>query len=214
MVEDERGIREGLVDILEDENYIVDAVGDGELGLYRALNWDYDCVLLDIMLPKMHGYDVLRSLRKKKQTPVIILTARDALEDRVFGLDQGADDFVVKPFEIDELLARVRSVRRRSSSSSQKAPSIQIGQISIDTNRKIVELDGEIVELTAKEYAFIEIVVHQKGKVVSKDYLLERLCSDEGETESNLLDVYVYKIRKKLGKDFIKTKRGQGYLIE
>lgn len=212
VVEDQEELRESIVDLLNDEHYVVDTAEDGEEGLYKALNWDYDCILLDIMMPKMHGYEVLQALRKEKATPVLILTARDALEDKVFGLDNGADDFLVKPFEVDELLARIRSIRRRSA--REVAPIHQAAGVTIDLNRKEVSQGEKLVDLTGKEYAFVELMFHQKGKVVTREYLYEHLFDEEDESLSNLLDVYIYKLRKKLGKDFIKTKRGQGYLLE
>ena len=212
IIEDNPDLRETLKEIFEDENYSVDTAEDGEVGLYKATNWDYDCIICDVMMPVMDGFTVINKLRTSKDTPVLFLTAKDTTEDRVYGLDSGADDYVVKPFEIDEVLARVRSLIRRGHSSL--SPILEHKNLSIDTNKKLISKNGEVVDLTAREYAFAELMLYQKGKIVTRDFLYEHLFDEDDESLSNLLDVYIYKVRKKLGKDFIKTKRGQGYIVD
>ena len=212
VVEDNEDLRSSLVAVLQDELYAVDTAEDGEVGLYKAMNWDYDCIICDVMMPIMDGFTMINKLRDHKQTAVLFLTAKDAVEDRIYGLDSGADDYITKPFDIDELLARVRSLIRRTGASVN--PVVTIGSLSFDLNKKTVSQNEQEIELTGKEFTFAELMLHQKGKVVSRDYLYEHLFDEDDESLSNLLDVYIYKLRKKLGKDFIKTKRGQGYIVE
>jgi two-component system OmpR family response regulator len=212
VVEDEDDLRNALEQALTEEGYAVDAAADGEDGLYKAENWDYDVIVLDIMLPKMDGWEILAKLRKKKRTPVLMLTARDTFKDRVKGLDSGADDYLIKPFDLGELMARVRSLIRRSSGSPN--PEVKIGSVAINTAARTVAVDGEAIELTAREYALIEFLAFQRGKVVSRTELYDHLFAEEDESFSNLLDVHVCNVRKKLGKDLIQTRRGHGYVIE
>jgi two-component system OmpR family response regulator len=212
IVEDEPDLCRGLVRALREEGYAVDSTDNGEDGLFNAENTDYDAIVLDVMLPRLDGWEVLSRLRKKKKTPVLMLTARDQSRDRVRGLDTGADDYLVKPFDLDELLARLRALIRRSS--GQTTNNIQIGNISIDRAARQVR-NGKIeVELTAREYALIEFLALHLGKVVTRTELYEHLFDENEATLSNLLDVHVSNIRKKLGHDFITTRRGHGYSIE
>jgi two-component system, OmpR family, response regulator len=212
IVEDDPDLRMSLTASLREEGYAVDGAGDGEEGLYLCREYDYDCVILDGMLPRLDGWEVLRELRRSKATPVLMLTARDGVADRVRGLDVGADDYLVKPFDLDELLARLRALIRRSSGLASNQ--IEIGDYLMDTAAKTLSLRGEIQQLTAREYALIEYLAVHRGKVVSRTELYEHLFGDDEDSLSNLLDVHVSNVRKKLGAEIIATRRGHGYLIE
>jgi two-component system OmpR family response regulator len=212
VLEDEPDLLAGLVRALRDEGYAVDTAEDGEEGLYKAESWDYDAVVLDVMLPKLDGWGVLEKLRASKKTPVLVLTARDASGDRVRGLDTGADDYVVKPFDLPELLARLRALIRRNAGKTRAL--IEIGVVSIDTAGRRVSLAGQPVTLTAREYVLVEFLALHRGEVVTRTALYEHLFDEDDSTLSNLLDVHVSNVRKKLGADFIKTRRGHGYCIE
>jgi two-component system, OmpR family, response regulator len=212
IVEDEPRLVRSLAKALREEGYAVDTAETGDDGLYKAENWDYDLVVLDIMLPGLDGWQVLERLRKQKKTPVLMLTARDAAPDRVRGLDTGADDYLVKPFDLSELLARVRALIRRSAGIAQ--PQIALGGVVIDTRARSVTCDQEIMPLTAREYAILEYLALHRGEVVSRTSLYDHLFDENDDTMSNLLDVHVSNLRKKLGHEIIVTRRGQGYLIE
>jgi two-component system OmpR family response regulator len=211
IVEDEPDLLAGLLGALRDEGYAADGAADGEEGLFKAENYDYDAVVLDVMLPRLDGWEVLRRLRQTKKTPVLMLTARDTLRDRVRGLDTGADDYLVKPFELDELLARLRALIRRSASEAQ--PILTIGDVNIDTAARTVSRNGAAVTLTAREYALVEYLALHRGQVVTRTMLYEHLFDENDSTLSNLLDVHVSNIRKKLGHEFIATRRGHGYWV-
>ncbi|MEX0724737.1 MAG: response regulator transcription factor [Planctomycetaceae bacterium] len=212
LVEDEHDLLKAVKRFLEDENYAVDVATDGEEGLTKALMWNYDLVVLDIMLPKLDGLTVLKEIRRKKRTPVLLLTARDALKDRVTGLDIGADDYLVKPFELDELSARIRALIRRSVGIAN--PNVEIGEIVIDLSAKQVRKAGVPVSLTAMEYSLVEFLALRRGKLVSRSDLYDHLFDEHDDSLSNLLDVHVSNVRRKLGKELITTRRGQGYLID
>jgi len=211
-VEDEPDLLGSLMKALREDGYAVDGAPDGEEGLYKAEGCDYDAIVLDIMLPGIDGWELLRRLRKTKKTPVLMLTARDAVRDRVRGLDTGADDYLVKPFELEELLARLRALIRRSASQAQ--PQLKMGGVVIDTAARTVSRRGEAIALTAREYALVEFLALHHGQVVTRTMLYEHLFDENDSTLSNLLDVHVSNIRKKLGHDFITTRRGHGYSIE
>ena len=211
-VEDEPDLLNSLTKALREDGYAVDGAPDGEEGLYKAESYDYDAIVLDIMLPRMDGWELLRRLRKTKKTPVLMLTARDAVRDRVRGLDTGADDYLIKPFELPELLARLRALIRRSASHAQAR--LEIGDVVIDTAARTVLHRGKSVALTAREYALVEFLALHRGKVVTRTMLYEHLFDENDDTLSNLLDVHVSNIRKKLGHDFITTRRGHGYTVE
>jgi two-component system OmpR family response regulator len=190
----------------------VDESADGEEGLYKALNWDYDLVVLDVMMPVMDGWEVLEKLRKEKQTPVLMLTALDQVRDKVKGLNHGADDYLAKPFDLAELVARVRAVIRRNG--GEHRPEVSVGKVTINTTSKTLKVNDKEVEVTAREYAMAELMIQHRGEVVSRDFLYDHLFDENDESMSNMLDVYVYKLRQKFGKGFIKTRRGQGYIVE
>ncbi len=212
IVEDEPDLLRSLMQALREDGYAVDGAATGPDGLFKAETCDYDAVVLDIMLPGMDGWEVLRRLRKTRKTPVLMLTARDAVRDRVRGLDSGADDYVVKPFDLDELLARLRALIRRAARQSQSR--MEIREVVIDTAARTVTRKGEMVPLTAREYALVEFLALHQGEVVTRTMLYEHLFDENDDTLSNLLDVHVSNIRKKLGHDFITTRRGHGYCIE
>lgn len=212
VVEDEPDLLASLVQALREDGYAVDGAADGEEGLFKAEQLDYDTILLDYMLPKIDGGEVLRRLRKSRQTPVLMLTARDAVRDRVSALDGGADDYLVKPFDLDELLARIRALIRRSARRADTR--IDVGDVSIDTAARSVSKAGESVPLTAREYALVEYLALHAGTVISRTELYDHLFDENDATLSNLLDVHVSNIRRKLGAGFITTRRGHGYCIE
>jgi DNA-binding response OmpR family regulator len=193
--------------------HTVDVASNGREGYELARLGGYDAIVLDIMLPEMDGLSVLRQLRAAgDQTHVLILSARDQLPDRVRGLDLGADDYLVKPFEFDELRARLDSLGRRRF--EQKSPAIELGTISINTARREAQRDGAVLPLTRGEYAVLEYLAQNRGRVRTREQIAERL----GESASNVADVMVYRLRKKLqgsgGDDVIKTRRGFGYYVE
>ncbi len=212
IVEDEPDLLRSLAQALREEGYAVDTAADGEDGLYKAENYDYDTVVLDVMLPKMDGWQILAKLRKTKKTPVLMLTARDQSQDRVRGLDTGADDYVVKPFDLSELFARLRALIRRSQNKTTNV--IEIGEVKIDTAARNIFRAEKAVELTAREYSLVEFLALHRGEVVTRTQLYEHLFDENDDTFSNLLDVHVSNVRKKLGAEFIVTRRGHGYCIE
>jgi two-component system OmpR family response regulator len=212
VVEDEPDLLHVLAQALREEGYAVDEAADGPDGLFKAVSVEYDAVLLDLMLPGMDGREVLARLRKQRATPVLILTARDAVDDRIRGLDGGADDYVVKPFSLSEVLARVRALIRRSA--GRGGSRIDLGRVVVDTARRSVTCDGEPVVLTAREYAIVELLTHHRGEVVTKTQIYDHIFDETDDSLSNLVEVHVSNIRKKLGKDFVQTRRGMGYVID
>lgn len=212
VVEDEPDLLRSVSQALREAGYAVDVAEDGEDGLHKALTWDYDAIVLDVMLPELDGWTVLARLRSKKRTPVLMLTARDTTADRVRGLDGGADDYLVKPFELDELFARLRALIRRSVSLATSV--VEIGPMRIDFAARTVSAGGQRVPLTAREYSLLEYLVLHRGEVVTRTTLYDHLFDENDDTLSNLLDVHVSNLRKKLGHDLITTRRGHGYSIE
>lgn len=212
IIEDEADLLSSLAKALREEGYAVDTAEDGEEGLYKALNADYDAIIMDVMLPILDGWEILKKLRKKGKTPVLMLTARDASRDRVKGLDLGADDYLIKPFDLEELFARVRALIRRAAGVSRTI--IQMGSVRIDIPARQVTLRGESVPLTPREYGLLEFLAMHRGEVVSRTSLYEHLFDENESTLSNLLDVHVSNLRGKLGTEFIVTRRGHGYCIE
>jgi two-component system OmpR family response regulator len=212
VIEDEPDLLRVIARALREAGYAVDEAADGEEGLYKATSWDYDAIVLDLMLPRLSGWQVLEQLRRSKKTPVLILTARDAVPDRVRGLDAGADDYLVKPFELSELFARLRALIRRSAGQAESV--LTLGPVRIDTRARTVTLDGEDVRLTAREYALVELLALRRGELVSRTQIYEHLFDENDDSLSNLVEVHVSNVRKKLGKDFILTRRGQGYVVD
>ena len=212
VVEDEPDLLAGLVRALRKQGYAVDTAADGEDGLYKAQSTDYDAIVLDVMLPRLDGWELLTRLREKKTTPVLMLTARDRSADRVRGLDTGADDYLVKPFDIPELLARLRALIRRTTLQARAA--LEVGDVQINTAARTVTRSGQPVTLTAREFVLLEYLALHRGELVTRTHLYEHLFDENDETLSNILDVHVFNLRKKLGQDFIVTRRGHGYCIE
>ncbi len=212
IIEDEPDLLASLAQALREEGYAVDTADNGDDGLFNAEGTDYDAVILDVMLPGIDGWEILARLRKTKKTPVLMLTARDQSRDRVRGLDTGADDYVVKPFDLPELFARLRALIRRSADKTTNV--IEIGDVKIDTAARHVFLKDQPVELTAREYSLVEFLVLHRGKVITRTQLYEHLFDENESSLSNLLDVHVSNARKKLGAEFIVTRRGHGYCIE
>ena len=212
VVEDEPDLLAGLARALRKQGYAVDTAADGEDGLYKAQANDYDAIVLDVMLPCLDGWEVLTRLRAAKATPVLMLTARDRSADRVRGLDTGADDYLVKPFDIPELFARLRALIRRGA--GQPRATLDIGEVHINTAARAVTRAGQPVTLTAHQYALLEYLALHRGEVVTRTALYEHLGDENEGTLSNVLDVQVLRLRKKLGQDFIVTRRGHGYCIE
>ena len=212
VIEDEVRLLRNLAKALREEGYAVDTAADGEEGLYKAQNNAYDAVVLDVMLPKLDGWQILERLRKTQTTPILMLTARDTPADRVRGLDGGADDYLVKPFDLSELFARLRALIRRAA--ARPAPKIVLGDVAIDTRARTVAVGGQAVALTATEYAILEYLALQQGKVVSRTELFDHVFDERADSLSNLLDVHVYNIRRKLARPLIATRRGHGYCIE
>ena len=212
VIEDEVDLLTSLARALREEGYAVDTATDGRDGLEKALNWNYDALVLDVMLPGLDGWQVLERLRRTKATPVLMLTARDAARDRVRGLDTGADDYVIKPFDLTELFARLRALIRRAA--GQTSSTIEIGEVVIDLAARRVTRAGETIALTAREFALVEFLTMHRGHVVTRTEIYEHLFDEAEDTLSNLLDVHVSNVRKKLGAEFIATRRGHGYLVE
>jgi DNA-binding response OmpR family regulator len=212
LVEDDSMIGESVLDFLRSEAYAVDWVRDGEVADSALRSQDYDLVLLDLGLPRLDGLQLLRSLRARKiRTPVLIVTARDAVQQRVEGLNAGADDYLLKPFDLDELLARVRALLRRASGRAE--PVYEHMGVSINPATREVAAQGRPVVLSAREWAVLEPLLARPGMVLSRAQLEEKLYSWKDEISSNAVEVYVHGLRKKLGAELIQTVRGVGYMV-
>jgi len=205
-------IAQGLQTALRQEGYTVDHVADGRAAGAALHAEQFDLVLLDLGLPQRDGLQVLRELRGRgSATPVIIVTARDELTDRIAGLDAGADDYIVKPFDLDEVAARMRSVMRRASGRGD--PTIRVGAVSLDPAARLVARNGVPVPLSAHEYAVLEALLQRPGAILSRAQLEDRLYGWDAPIESNAVEVYIHALRRKLGADVIRTVRGAGYYV-
>lgn len=211
IIEDEPDLTAVIRKALREQGYSVDAAPDGPDGLFKATHTDYDVVILDLMLPQMNGCEVLRRVRATKKVPVLVLTARDGMADKILGLNLGADDYLTKPFELDELIARVGALIRRSA--NHPAPTIRIKGVELDTAARNVRWQGEHVELAAKEFAILELLMLNKGKLVTRTMIYEHVYGEDDDSLSNVVDVYICNLRKKLGTQLICTRRGEGYMI-
>jgi two-component system, OmpR family, response regulator len=212
LVEDDAMIGESVLQVLRAEHYAVDWVRDGRMADEALRSEPYDLVLLDLGLPGRSGLDVLRALRARHNTvPVLVATARDAVGDRIAGLDAGADDYVVKPYDIDELLARIRALLRRSAGRAE--PVFEHKGVSLNPATREATLHGYPVSLSAREWAVLESLLARPGVVLSRTQLEEKLFSWKDDVSSNAVEVYVHGVRKKLGANLIQTVRGLGYLI-
>lgn len=211
VVEDDKDLNRQIVTALENAGYAIDKAFDGEEGLYLGETEPYDAVILDLGLPKIDGVAVLQGWRRAGKTmPVLILTARDRWSDKVGGFDAGADDYVVKPFHIEELLARVRALLRRATGHATSE--LICGPVRLDTRASRVVVDGNPVKLTSHEYRLLAYLMHHQGRVVSRTELVEHLYDQDFDRDSNTIEVFVGRLRKKLGVDVIETVRGLGYI--
>lgn len=219
LVEDARALARAIVEGLSEEGFSVDAVHDGEEGLHLALEIGYDAIVLDRMLPLLDGLAVLRRLRAKGvRTPVLLLTALGEVRDRVDGLDGGADDYLVKPFAFDELLARVRALVRRSR--GQAANEVDLGRLRLDLAARLASVDARPLDLSAKEFSLLELLALEPGKTFTRTAIVERLYDVDSDRDSNVIDVFVARLRRKLdaaglpGAEVIRTLRGAGYRLD
>ena len=213
IVEDEPNLGNQLKNTLESAGYAIGLATDGEEGHYLGSSENYDAVVLDLGLPEVDGLTVLDRWRKEGKTmPVLVLTARDSWSDKVAGLDAGADDYVAKPFQTEELIARLRALIRRASGNASSE--LTAGEVRLDTRSGKVTKAGEAVKLTAQEYKLLSYLLHHKGKVVSRTELIEHIYDQDFDRDSNTIEVFVTRIRKKLGQDVITTIRGLGYSLE
>lgn len=220
VVEDEVNLNDIIVKKLKLEHYGVDSCFDGKEALDYIFSAEYDVILLDIMLPKLDGFEVLKKIRNKNiKTPVLLLTARDGIEDRVQGLDFGADDYLVKPFAFEELLARIRVVLRKNSGSGEDSGNVlKIANLTVDCNKHEVFRDDVSIKLSAKEFSILEYMMRNKGRVVSKEKIEEHVWDFDYEGGSNIVEVYIKFLRKKVDNDFspklIHTIRRVGYILK
>jgi len=217
VIEDELNLARFIELELKHEGYAVTLSADGEDGLDKALNQDYDCILLDLMLPALNGLEVCRRIRKSKNTPIIMITAKGETYDKVVGLDYGADDYIVKPFEIEELLARIRVMLRRGDTSENQSKILSLHGISIDISAYRVTIDDMELELTKTEYELLYLLCKNAGIVLKREQILEHVWGYDSEVETNVVDVYIRYLRNKL-KPFnkhkvIETVRGVGYVV-
>jgi DNA-binding response OmpR family regulator len=216
LVEDYEPLRLSVAQGLREAGFAVDTAADGEEGWWFAGSGEYDVVVLDLMLPKLDGLTILERMRQQRRDAhVLILTARDTLNDRIRGLDGGADDYLVKPFAFDELLARIRALIRRRYDA--RSPLIRVGDLEIDTRARSVRRGDEMVHLTAREYALLELLALKAGQLVSRTEIWEHLYEFESTAQSNVVDVYIGYLRKKIERPgqppLIHTRRGQGYVL-
>ena len=217
LVEDYAPLRESVAQALEEAGFAVDASADGEEGLWHAQSGEHDVIVLDIILPKLDGLSILKRLRQAgNRTPTLLLTAKDTVADRVAGLDLGADDYLIKPFALEELLARVRALLRRKYEAAD--PIIRVQDLEVNTVGHVVHRAGERIDLTAREYALLEFLAFRAGEIVSRTEVWEHVYDFRSTVESNVVDVYVGYLRKKIERPglqrLIHTRRGQGYVLE
>ena len=213
VVEDDKDLNRQLVEMLEEAGYVVDAALDGEEGYFLGSTEPYDAVVLDVGLPTKDGITILEEWRQENHTmPVLMLTARDRWSDKVAGIDAGADDYVAKPFHVEEVLARIRALIRRSSglASSQ----INCGPLVFDTRTSKAQIDGRNLKLTSLELRLLAYLLHHQGKIISRTELTEHLYDQDFDRDSNTIEVFVGRLRKKLGVDLIETVRGMGYRLQ
>jgi DNA-binding response OmpR family regulator len=219
VVEDERRLAALLQRVLAEERHVVDVANDGASGYDLAGSGSYDVIVLDLMLPVMDGLEICRRIRKEGvQTPVLMLTARGALEDRVAGLSGGADDYLVKPFAMEELLARINALLRRRDRALDIAQQLRVGDLTLDLVRHEARRDGHVIELTAKEFALLECLMRNPGHVLTRGQITDHVWRYDLDALSNVVDIYIHYLRDKVDKGFskplIKTVRGVGYRID
>lgn len=218
LIEDSGHLRQPLVKGLKASGYAVDEAGDGDEGLWLAQTYDFDVIILDLMLPRIDGLTVLKTLREEgRSTPVLILSAKDSIEDRVKGLQQGADDYLIKPFALEELLARVETLSRRNY--QQSSPLIQVADLEMNTTTRTATRGGEALELAPKQYALLEYLMKRAGQVVTRTEIEEHIYDSNVTVMSNVIDSAVSSLRKAISTDerskpLIHTRRGHGYILE
>jgi two-component system, OmpR family, response regulator len=213
VVEDERDLAQTLRRALEEEEFAVDVAEDGEDALFKIREMPYDAVILDLMLPGLDGWTLLQTIRAAGiRTPVLVLTARDMIDDRVRGLNLGADDYLTKPFALAELIARIRAMIRRAYGNP--VPTIELGELTIDTASRQVRRSGTLIDLTAREFAILELLTRSRGSVVARSTICEHIYNEDTDVLSNVVDVHVAALRRKLGPEVIRTRRGEGYIID
>jgi two-component system OmpR family response regulator len=213
LVEDEPDLASAIARALTDEDFAVDVASNGDDGFFQASEVAYDALVLDVMLPGRSGWDVLRALRGAgRTTPVLMLTAADAVDDRVRGLNLGADDYLTKPFAVEELVARLRALGRRSA--GHPSPDLLVGDLRLDMAARRVYRGDREIDLTAREYGILELLARRRGAIVTRTEISEHLYNDDSELLSNAIDVHVASLRRKLGGEVIQTRRGLGYLID
>jgi two-component system OmpR family response regulator len=213
IVDDERDLAETLRRAFEEEDFAVDLAGEGEEALFRIREMTYDAIILDLMLPRVDGWSVLRAARAEGiRTPVLVLTARDMIDERVRGLNLGADDYLIKPFALAELIARVRAMIRRAYGNP--AATIALGELTVDTAARQVLRAGVPIDLTAREFAILELLTRSRGAVVARSTICEHIYNEDADVFSNVIDVHVAALRRKLGPGVIRTRRREGYIID
>lgn len=217
-VEDDDGLARAVVRVLAAEGHVVDRVADGAEGLLQATTEEYDVLILDVMLPSLDGYAITRRVRAEgNAVPILMLTARDAVSDRVMGLDAGADDYLVKPFAPVELAARVRALGRRATMGNGETHTLRAGDLELDLRTREAVRAGRRIELTAKEFALLEALMRHPGQVLTRTQLLDRVWNYDVLTDSNVVDIYIHYLRNKIDRDFdeklIRTVRGAGYAL-
>ncbi len=217
LVEDDSRVARLVGRALSEAGHKVDTSFDGGDGFLRARKGEYDLIVLDVMLPGMDGYEVARRLRGEEQrTPILMLTARDAVADRVYGLDAGADDYLTKPFALEELLARVRALGRRAQQAESSI--LQVGDLTLDPRRHEVTRGGKSIDLTAREFALLAFLMRHTGRVLAKDQIMDHVWGYESEASSNVVEIYIHYLREKVDRGFgnplIRTIRGVGYTLK
>ncbi|OIN58511.1 DNA-binding response regulator [Arsenicibacter rosenii] len=219
VVEDEPKLASFIKKGLEEQSCEVDVAFDGQIGRAMAISKPFDVIILDVNLPKMNGFDVVHSLRQQQvKTPVLMLTAMGSVDDKLTGFDAGADDYLVKPFEFRELMARLKALHKRGSDSGPQANVLKIADLELDLNEKVARRAGKRIELTAKEFGLLEYLMRNRGRVVSRIDIAEKVWDIHFDTGTNVIDVYVNFLRKKIDKDFptrlIHTVIGMGYMLK
>ena len=219
VIEDEKNLNDIIVKRLKVEHYGVDACYDGAEGLDYILATEYDAIILDVMLPKINGFDILKKIREKKiKTPVLLLTAKDSVEDRVRGLDLGADDYLLKPFAFDELLARIRVLLRKASNTETANNIFSIANLTVDVTSRTVKRDNTPIKLSTREFTILEYMIRNKGKILSRDTIEQHIWNYDYEGGTNVIDVYIRYLRKKIDDGYepklIHTIRGIGYVLK
>jgi len=217
VVEDEKKLAALIKKVLEKEKYAVDVAYDGQESLDYALTYPYDVIVLDILLPKKNGFEVIQELRNKKiSPPVLMLTAKDAVEDKILGLDLGADDYLTKPFDVGELLARIRALVRRETAA--KPNTLKAGDLSLDPRTYIVKRAGKIIHLTSREFSLLEYLLRRKNQILTRDTIIDHVWDSTFESVTNIVDVYIRYLRRKMDTEFsqklIHTVRGVGYMLK